>query len=50
MVRRAERVSVALARAGQCDQVVVRYLNRLADALFVLARHEEGGFTPLKER
>jgi cob(I)alamin adenosyltransferase len=29
---------------------VVRYLNRLADLLFVLARDEEGGFTPLHER
>jgi len=48
MVRRAERRAVALARAGECEQVVVRYLNRLADLLFVLARHEEGGFTPLK--
>ncbi len=28
---------------GEC----LRYLNRLADLLFVLARYEEAGFTPL---
>jgi cob(I)alamin adenosyltransferase len=48
LVRRAERRAVTLAREGECDQLVVHYLNRLADLLFVLARHEESGFTPLK--
>lgn len=48
IVRRAERRCVALARAGElADGEVVRYLNRLADLLFVLARHEEAGYTPL---
>lgn len=51
LVRRAERRCVALARDGGVpDGEVVRYLNRLADLLFVLARYEEGGFTPLHER
>ena len=48
IVRRTERRVAALATEG-VDPVVVRYLNRLADALFVLARAEEGGFTPLRE-
>jgi cob(I)alamin adenosyltransferase len=36
--RRAERISVALARDEQVDRDVIRYLNRLGDALFVWSR------------
>jgi len=38
--RRAERAVVMLARAEAVDPVVLAYLNRLSDLLFVLARHE----------
>lgn len=38
--RRAERAVVALDRASGLDPVIVAYLNRLSDLLFVLARHE----------
>ncbi|MGH7741431.1 MAG: cob(I)yrinic acid a,c-diamide adenosyltransferase [Candidatus Eiseniibacteriota bacterium] len=38
LCRRAERRVVALALARPIEPRVVRYLNRLADALFVLAR------------
>jgi cob(I)alamin adenosyltransferase len=37
--RRAERRTVALAGTQEVDPVIVRYLNRLSDYLFVLARH-----------
>jgi cob(I)alamin adenosyltransferase len=37
-VRRAERCVVALSDAEQVNAAVVRYLNRLSDHLFVLAR------------
>lgn len=37
--RRAERCVVALAREAKIDDVILRYLNRLSDYLFVLARH-----------
>jgi cob(I)alamin adenosyltransferase len=37
--RRAERRVVALARRHSVDPVVIAYLNRLSDLLFVLARH-----------
>jgi cob(I)alamin adenosyltransferase len=51
VIRRAERRAVALTREKMLpDGEVVRYLNRLADLLFVLARHEEAGFRPLHER
>ena len=38
IVRRAERETVALARAESVRDEAVRYLNRLSDLLFVLAR------------
>jgi len=37
--RRAERSVVALAKRGRVDPLVLTYLNRLSDLLFVLARH-----------
>ena len=47
VVRRAERRTLALARVEKVAPEVVRYLNRLSDLLFVLARvlarHERGG-------
>jgi cob(I)alamin adenosyltransferase len=49
VVRRAERRTVELQRAGGlADHEVVRYLNRLADLVFVLARYEEGDFRTLR--
>jgi len=48
IVRRCERAVVGLTRDGMLpDGEVLRYLNRLADLLFVLARFEEAGFRPL---
>ena len=38
--RRAERAMVALSRAHALDPVLLAYVNRLSDLLFVLARHE----------
>jgi cob(I)alamin adenosyltransferase len=36
--RRAERLSVRLAREEPMDPAILKYLNRLSDALFVFAR------------
>lgn len=36
--RRAERISVALSKQESIDSVILTYLNRLSDYLFVLAR------------
>ena len=42
VLRRAERQAVRLERAGLlADHVVLRYLNRVSDLLFALARYEE---------
>ena len=44
--RRAERCVVTLSHQSSVDAVLLRYLNRLSDFLFVLARHAvvaEGG-------
>lgn len=51
IVRRGERQVVALRRDGELpDDVPLRYLNRLSDYLFVLARSVEGGaYTPTRE-
>lgn len=38
--RRAERLLSALAGEEEVEAVSIRYLNRLSDALFVMARHE----------
>jgi cob(I)alamin adenosyltransferase len=38
IARRAERRVVALARAETINPEIIRYLNRLSDCLFVLAR------------
>jgi cob(I)alamin adenosyltransferase len=52
IVRRAEREVVALRRAaGLPDETPLRYLNRLSDYLFVLARAVEGGaYTRTREQ
>ena len=38
--RRAERIAVALDRDDPLDPLALRYLNRLSDLLFVMARVE----------
>ncbi len=46
-IRRAERAVVALEHAGrEVNPEVRRYLNRLSDLLFVLARREAGENEP----
>jgi cob(I)alamin adenosyltransferase len=42
VVRRAERATTRLAEAEPVNAAVVRYLNRLSDHLFVLARWSNG--------
>ena len=41
--RRAERLTVALAAAEEINEETVKYLNRLSDLLFVLARVANDG-------
>jgi cob(I)alamin adenosyltransferase len=43
VVRRAERLVVALAAEEEVNPAVIRYLNRLSDHLFVLSRHLNAG-------
>ena len=49
-VRRAERRAVALTEADglPADSLVIPWLNRAADLLFVAARVADGGFLPLR--
>ncbi|HJV45575.1 MAG TPA: cob(I)yrinic acid a,c-diamide adenosyltransferase [Bacillota bacterium] len=39
MARRAERHAVAIAEVDEVNPVVIKYLNRLSDFLFVVARY-----------
>lgn len=39
VARRAERRAVTLAEAAAVNPEAIRYLNRLSDLLFVMARH-----------
>lgn len=39
--RRAERKIVSLARHAEVDPLVVKYVNRLSDALYAMARYSE---------
>lgn len=39
IVRRAERHAVAAAQTETVNPIAIRYLNRLSDLLFVIARH-----------
>ena len=42
MVRRSERRAVVLLEKGEIkNDAILRYLNRLADLLFIIARYEE---------
>ena len=51
IVRRAERRAVAYAdEGGLGDSEVVRYLNRLADYLYMLARAAEQEWTPSRPK
>jgi cob(I)alamin adenosyltransferase len=51
VVRRAERRAVAYAEQGGLDgSEVVRYLNRLADYLYMLARAAESEWTPSRTK
>jgi cob(I)alamin adenosyltransferase len=44
VVRRAERLAVALGREEAVNEEAVKYLNRLSDLLFVMGRHcNDGG-------
>ena len=40
LVRRAERGIVALNKKEKVDPEIIKYINRLSDLLFMLARHE----------
>lgn len=41
VVRRAERLIVSLSKESSIRELLIKYVNRLSDALFILARVEE---------
>lgn len=48
--RRAERHTIRLAQSQPVDELVIRYLNRLSDFLFVLARRLGKDFDAVETR
>ncbi len=52
IVRRGERLTTALSREADIDEILKKYLNRLSDVLFIMARVEEEYFfvKEVKER
>ena len=38
--RRAERLIIKLSESEEIEEIIIRYLNRLSDYLFVLARKQ----------
>jgi cob(I)alamin adenosyltransferase len=45
--RRAERLVARLAAANEIDLLVIKYLNRLSDVLWLMARYTETDLGPL---
>ncbi len=45
--RRAERLVAKLAAANEIDALVIKYLNRLSDLLWLMARYTETDLGPL---
>ena len=39
--RRAERRIVSLSRVAEVDPLVIKYVNRLSDVIYALARYSE---------
>lgn len=39
--RRAERRAIALSRIASIDPLVIKYINRLSDAIYAMARYSE---------
>ena len=39
--RRAERIIISLSKIEKVNPMLIKYINRLADALYAIARHSE---------
>lgn len=50
VARRAERIVIALSKKEMVQELVIQYLNRLSDLLYIMARVEEVGKIKFKEK
>ena len=46
--RRAERVIISLSKIEEVNPVLIKYINRLSDALYAIARYSEDKLIPME--
>ena len=46
--RRAERIIVSLSKIEQVNPILIKYINRLSDALYAISRYNEDKLIPMK--
>lgn len=46
--RRAERIIISLSKIEQVNPILIKYINRLSDALYAIARYSEDKLIPME--
>ena len=46
--RRAERIIISLSKVEQINPMLIKYINRLSDALYAIARYSEDKLIPME--
>lgn len=46
--RRAERIIISLSKIEQVNPMLIKYINRLSDALYAIARYSEDKLIPME--
>ena len=46
--RRAERIIISLSKIEEVNPMLIKYINRLSDFLYILARYSEDEIIPVK--
>ena len=46
--RRAERIIISLSKVEQINTMLIKYINRLSDALYAIARYSEDKLIPME--
>lgn len=46
--RRAERIIISLSKIEQVNSLLIKYINRLSDALYAIARYSEDKLIPME--
>lgn len=46
--RRAERIIISLCKIEEVNPMLIKYINRLSDALYAIARYSEDKLIPME--